>query len=56
MKEVCEECRYYGPAVIYEQGHKNLVKDWCRMKRRSAPKNPCKFWRPKKTEEERNGQ
>jgi hypothetical protein len=47
MKETCKECRYCGTAVIKEGGTRTKVDTWCRMKDRMAPKNPCKWWRPR---------
>jgi hypothetical protein len=53
MKEECKACRYCGTAVIKGgKGKRNReIDNWCSMKRRETPKNPCKWWRPKKQEE-----
>jgi hypothetical protein len=47
MKENCKQCRYCGAAKVREGGLEIIVDNWCRMKYRTAPKNPCKRWRPK---------
>jgi hypothetical protein len=50
MKETCKECRYVGRVI--EKGTNKYIDTWCHMKSRVAPKNPCKFWRPKARKEE----
>jgi hypothetical protein len=45
MRECCKDCRYCITAIMRDTGKKTDA--WCRMKGREAPKNPCKFWRPK---------
>jgi hypothetical protein len=50
MKENCKQCRYTGTAVVKETGER--IDNWCRIKDRTAPKNPCGFWRPKARKEE----
>jgi hypothetical protein len=52
MRERCEECRYHGPAVIFEQGRGMIVHNWCLVKRKVAPKNVCGSWRPKERKNE----
>jgi hypothetical protein len=47
MKENCKECRYNGKAVIQDTRQKREIDNWCRMKRRETPNNPCRWWRPK---------
>jgi hypothetical protein len=50
MKENCKACRYYGTTRVREGGLVTEVDNWCHMKNRCAPKNPCKWWRPKEAE------
>jgi hypothetical protein len=51
MKETCKECKYYGAAKVRDGGLETIVDNWCRMKGNIAPKNPCKWWRPKTRKE-----
>jgi hypothetical protein len=50
MKETCRECRYCGMARI--KGTGQTVDTWCYMKDKIAPKNTCKFWRPRRKAQE----
>jgi hypothetical protein len=48
MKETCETCRYCMTAKVKEEDGKIFkVDNWCTMKDRRPPKNPCRRWRPK---------
>jgi hypothetical protein len=49
MKEGCKECRYCVIASVESTGQK--VDTLRYMKDKIAPKNACKFWRPRKPEE-----
>jgi hypothetical protein len=51
MKERCTACRFCCTAVVADGEYRTEVPDWCRMKGRRAPKNPCRFWRPKAQKE-----
>jgi hypothetical protein len=53
MKENCKDCRYTGAVWLLKGDTQHRVEDWCHMKGRIAPKNPCKWWRPKARKEER---
>jgi hypothetical protein len=59
MKESCNVCRYCVTARIKDEDPDSAdrqIDNWCRMKSRIAPKNPCKWWRPKERMKEDSGE
>jgi hypothetical protein len=47
-KETCNECRYRVSVIVKGTGRRE--DNWCCIKDKETPKNPCKYWRPKARE------